>query len=303
MDECETTYDSLIHRDELPPHNPNAPYTPGGSSSSVRRSYAPSGGYHASSTRIIKPRPQYPSANGTPSAPYSGKKRGRPSKADLERRAQEAATAAEGHDEGGMGLTIGADGAVVAGQKRDREEGEEGGEHDLVSQAQGALAMPAAMMQAGPEGQPPVKRGRGRPRKIRPEEQEMQMQHQQHEQQQHEHQQHAGHEQPQQQAQKHQHTPEQQTPDMIPGQEHDASATPDEMALVDGLQHDAAQHPQHQRAQYAHPEHEHEQSTATLSQEISQDVSQEEDLHAMRVFHGLQAQAQDTGGAGNGHHS
>lgn len=164
VDECENTFESLVQHNELPAHNPNAPYTPGGSQS-MRRAPAP-GSFYAPSTRVIKPKPQYGANGGTPQQPYSGKKRGRPSKADLERRAQEAAAVA---DDGGMTISIGADGAVVAGQKRKMGEGDgEDEEHDLVQQAQGALAMPAAMMQV--EGQPPVKRGRGRPRKIRPEE-------------------------------------------------------------------------------------------------------------------------------------
>ena len=221
-----------------------------------------------------------------------------------------------------MGLTIGADGAVVAGQKHSREEADEtlgGNGQDLVSQAQGALAqtMPAAMMQV--EGQTPVKRPRGRPRKHpRPEEQQQHIMQQQMQQRQTQDQriegqeQRENHGQEQQHGQQHSaqhHTPEQQmrSPSEIPGAPEVASATPDEMVLVEQLQqqqHDdpQAQHVQHQ---YPHPDGEHEQSTGTLAQ--SQDVSMsqgpevEEDGHAMRFFKGLQAQAHGPNGAGHGH--
>ncbi len=170
----------------LPPYNPNTPRTFVAS----RRIHAsaayfpPQSATPASSAaRAIKPKPQYlASANGTPGSvtPYSGKKRGRPSKAELARREQETAelqAAAEG------AISIGADGVVVAGKKRKEPESDE----EIPARIEGqsmrgeSAQMPAAtMMQVtsatpalAAEGQQPsAKRGRGRPRKVRPEEQQ-----------------------------------------------------------------------------------------------------------------------------------
>ena len=187
-----------------------------------------------------------------------------------------------------MGISIGADGAVVtavAGQKRKAEgEPEEGSEEQsLVQQAQGALAqagqaqaMPAANMIG--EGGTPVKRGRGRPRKIRPEEQQQHGEHQ------------AGQQQVEGQSQERQQ--QHYTPDMGQG-----SNSP-ERILVEQLQAEAAGQPRSHTPQYSPPESQTEQGTQQEGQQQPEDTND-----AMRFFRGLNQQATanmggQTGGQG-----
>ena len=175
-----------------------------------------------------------------------------------------------------MGISIGADGAVVttvAGQKRkaegDPEEGSE--EQSLVQQAQGALeqagqsqAMPAANMMG--EAGTPIKRGRGRPRKIRPEE----------------HRQHSEHQGGQQQVEAQSQEQQQQhyNPDI--GQE---SNSP-ERILVEQLQAEAAGQPRSHTPQYSPPESQTEQGTQQEGQQQPEDTND-----AMGFSRGLNQQA------------
>lgn len=187
-----------------------------------------------------------------------------------------------------MGISIGADGAVVAavaGQKRKAEgEPEEGSEEQsLVQQAQGALAqagqeqaMPAANMMG--EGGTPVKRGRGRPRKIRPEEQQQQ--------QQHEHQDVQQHVEGQEPS---------QNPSYAPamGQAQDQGNNSPERIMVEQLQAEAQRS---HTPQYSPPESQTEQGT-------QQEQQPEDTNDAMRFFRGLNQQTTanmggQTGGQG-----
>lgn len=115
--------------------------------------------------RAIKPKPD---SNGTPTTtpktPYSGKKRGRPSKAELAARAKAQAEAEGGAETGDKGNAVN-EGVSTAAEGASSKRRKISTTESLSVDSPDALAGAAAT--GGPIQTPtPVKRGRGRPPKV-----------------------------------------------------------------------------------------------------------------------------------------